>query len=104
MDLGKFVNWYMLNRIRMNIKEFIAESNKIEGILRDPTEVEIDEFNRFIDLQAVTVDDLIQFAGQPLFTVLAESRAIARQAAQLAGPILHPASANISRSVFPPTV
>ena len=45
----------------MNIKEFIAESNKIEGILRDPTEVEIDEFNRFIDLQAVTVDDLIQF-------------------------------------------
>ncbi len=34
--------------------------------------------------EPVLASDLVQFAGQPLFAVLAESRAIARRAARLA--------------------
>lgn len=40
---------------------FIRESNKIEGITRELTEQEIDEFCRFINLEEITLDDLVQF-------------------------------------------
>ncbi len=43
--------------------EFIRESNKIEGILRKPTEAEVSEFNRFKHLQAVELNDMIQFVS-----------------------------------------
>jgi hypothetical protein len=47
----------------MNAIEFIKESNKIEGILRDPTRAEIEEFNRFMDLTVIGVRDLVQFVS-----------------------------------------
>lgn len=42
-------------------EEFVRESNKIEGITRDPTEEELAEFNRFMDSREVSVESLIQF-------------------------------------------
>ena len=43
--------------------DFIRESNKIEGINRNPTQEEIDEFNRFMDLKSVTVKELQRFVS-----------------------------------------
>lgn len=42
---------------------FIAESNKIEGIDRPPTNVEIAEHNRFLTLPEITIPDLEQFVS-----------------------------------------
>ena len=39
----------------------IRESNRIENIVRDPTEAEVEEFYRFMALEAVTVNDLEKF-------------------------------------------
>lgn len=47
----------------MNAREFVIESNRIEGIIRQPTKAEIDEHTRFTELPEVTVDDLIRFVG-----------------------------------------
>ncbi len=47
----------------MTTKEFIKESNKIEGILRPPTMAEINEQERFMSLNRITVDDLIKFVN-----------------------------------------
>lgn len=38
--------------------DFVRESNRIEGILRDPTKAEMDEYCRFMKLVEVTVEDL----------------------------------------------
>lgn len=44
-----------------NIEQCVAESLRIEGINRPPTEAEIDEHVRFLRLPAVTVEDLERF-------------------------------------------
>lgn len=44
-------------------EEFVRESNRIEGILRSPTDAEMIEFHRFIELDTVTIDDLVQFVS-----------------------------------------
>ncbi len=58
------------------------------GVLRVMTADDIPGSNDIspvhIHDEPVLVDGLVQFAGQPLFAVLAQSRTIARQAAQLA--------------------
>lgn len=41
--------------------ELVAESNRIEGILRSPTDEEILEFERFWLLPTVSVADLVEF-------------------------------------------
>lgn len=41
--------------------DFIRESNRIEGIHREPTESEIVEYHRFMDLKEVTIEDLQYF-------------------------------------------
>ena len=43
--------------------DLIRESNKIEGIIREPTEAELFEFGRFMQLESVLLDDLIRFVG-----------------------------------------
>ncbi len=43
--------------------DFIRESNRIENIHRDPTDAEIDEFDRFINLDKVCVHDLERFVS-----------------------------------------
>ena len=45
----------------MNVEEFIRESNRIEGILRDPTKAEISEFHRFMNVRRLDVTDLERF-------------------------------------------
>lgn len=47
----------------MNTREMVAESNRIEGIMRDPTRDEIAEHERFVALDAVTIADLCQFVS-----------------------------------------
>lgn len=43
--------------------KFVAESNRIEGILRLPFDAEIDEHQRFMALAQVNVVDLVQFVS-----------------------------------------
>lgn len=45
----------------MNSYDFIKESNRIEGIHRNPTKEEIQEFDRFMDLDNVLIGDLTRF-------------------------------------------
>ena len=58
------------------------------GVLRILTAADIPGVNEISPMhkfdEPVLAENLVQFAGQPLFAVLAESRAIARRAAQLA--------------------
>ena len=45
------------------IKGFITESNKIEGITRPPTKSEVEVFTKFLELKKVTVGDLENFVS-----------------------------------------
>lgn len=49
--------------IETNFVNFIIESNKIEGIHREPTGEEMVEFNRFMELPEVTIGELSQFVS-----------------------------------------
>lgn len=42
----------------MTAKDFIKESNRIEGIFREPTKAEIAEYHRFMALDKITIYDL----------------------------------------------
>lgn len=45
----------------MNTNEKVAESNRIEGIKRRPTAAEIDEHERFVSLEKITVEEIERF-------------------------------------------
>lgn len=45
----------------MNLAEFVRESNRIEGILRDPTQAEISALDAFLEIPEVSVGDLCAF-------------------------------------------
>lgn len=47
----------------MNDADFVRESNRIEGILRDPTEQEVCAFLDFLELSRPTVADLERFVS-----------------------------------------
>lgn len=47
----------------MSMINFITESLRIEGIRRPPTEAEINEMSRFMDLDIVTIADLMKFVS-----------------------------------------
>jgi len=47
----------------MTNKELVAESNKIEGILRSPTDEEISAFKNFLKLDEITIADLQTFVN-----------------------------------------
>lgn len=49
--------------MKVSTREFVTETNRIEGILRDPTDAEITEHNRFVALDAVTIADLEHFVS-----------------------------------------
>jgi hypothetical protein len=42
---------------------FIKESNRIEGIHRNPTEAEIEEYQRFMAQDEITLRDIVQFVS-----------------------------------------
>lgn len=46
-----------------NTFNFVKESNKIEGIHRDPTLAELGEHNRFMKLLVITVKQLTEFVS-----------------------------------------
>ena len=56
----------------VDLRNFIRESNRIEGIRRAPTKREIEAHETLLSLPKVTVDDLCRFvltvAGKPLRT------------------------------------
>lgn len=43
--------------------EFVKESNLIEGITREPTQQELEEHRRFVELSEVSVQDLVKFVS-----------------------------------------
>ncbi len=45
------------------LKSFVAESNKIEGILREPTQAELDAHASFLALKSLSVLDVVSFVG-----------------------------------------
>lgn len=45
------------------LEDFVEESNKIEGILRPPTEKELNMLANFLDLDRLTVDSLVAFVN-----------------------------------------
>lgn len=45
------------------LRDFVKESNKIEGILRPATDEEIQEHCDFLDLETITIVDLIKFVS-----------------------------------------
>lgn len=47
--------------MRYSLEDFIRESNRIEGINRDPTEDEIKAHARLMDLDKIEIDHLIGF-------------------------------------------
>lgn len=49
--------------MKTELINFIKESNKIEGILREPTKEEIEECERFLDLPEVKIKDLVKFVS-----------------------------------------
>jgi hypothetical protein len=51
------------NYTREELIAFVTESNKIEGILREPTQEELDEAERFLSLPKLTVEDIVQFVS-----------------------------------------
>ena len=42
-------------------EDFVQESNRIEGIMRNPTDGERDEFDRFMGLETITIEELERF-------------------------------------------
>ena len=54
----------------MDLVDFIRESNRIEGIVREPHHHEIAAHHQFLALEEITVDDMREFvatvAGAPL--------------------------------------
>ena len=46
-----------------DIERFVAESNRIEGILREPSKSELGEFQRFLALKSVSLVELQNFVS-----------------------------------------
>lgn len=47
----------------IHIYNFVKESNAIENIFREPTDTEIEEFQRFINLSKITINELKKFVS-----------------------------------------
>lgn len=47
----------------ITVREMIRESNMIEGIHREPTDAEIDQFHHFMTLDEIKIEDLVEFVS-----------------------------------------
>lgn len=80
--------------------DFIRESNRIEGIHRDPTEREIDAFEHFLDLDRIHVRDLEQFVhiyqpGATLRRQLGLNVSVGGHTPPAGGPLVEEALTNL---------
>jgi len=63
MDL-EYIEWVSKQCDALgSIKAFVLESNLIEGIKRDPTDGEIKEMHRFLDLDKITTMEMCRFVA-----------------------------------------
>lgn len=53
----------MQTETRDDILRFIMESNAIEGIHHEPFDVEVEEYDRFMELPEITVEELERFVS-----------------------------------------
>ena len=44
-------------------EQFVIESNRIEGIIRPPTDIELEEHERFMTLDYVSIFELVHFVS-----------------------------------------
>ena len=51
----------MYKKNSVALERFVDESNKIEGIVREPLIKEVDELLRFLKLDTITVEELERF-------------------------------------------
>jgi hypothetical protein len=47
----------------MDTRDKVLESNRIEGIIRPPSDLELQAFDRFLHIEKVHVADLVAFVG-----------------------------------------
>lgn len=59
----EFTIVYSAERRLRTAVDFISESNYIEGIHREPTEAEINEYLRFMELDSLTLEELEKFVA-----------------------------------------
>ena len=52
-----------ITHVLPHVIAFIKESNRIEGIKREPTEAEIEAYNRFMVQDRIGIEDLAAFVG-----------------------------------------
>lgn len=50
--------------MRFSLEDFVRESNRIEGILRDPSLIEVEAHREFIALPIITVQDMETFVAR----------------------------------------
>lgn len=55
-----YARWGTLNSLNL-LKEFVRESNLIEGIYRDPSQEELQAHEKILELDCLTVDNLREF-------------------------------------------
>lgn len=64
MDIADEALELIIHAMKKDVADkFIRESNKIEGIFRDPTSAEIKEHNRFMALERVDISELEHFVS-----------------------------------------
>lgn len=81
------------------LREFVIESNRIEGIRRDPTDYELLAHAAFLPLQKVTVADMESFvrevAARPLRDVAGRNVRIGNHLPPPGGPLIRESLAAI---------
>jgi len=81
----------------MNIEKFVRESNKIEGIHRDPIDDELEMTMYFMKLEDVTVRDLENFVA--VFQPGAVLRRQVGQNVSVGGYVPHPGGPSIEKKL-----
>ena len=80
-----------IRRGAFTLLDFVRESNRIEGILREPTEAEIDAHERLLALEKLSVADIEEFVrviapGKPLRNRVGMNVRVGRHVAPPGGP------------------
>ena len=60
----------------MEIYDFVKESNKIEGIIREPSKEELEATRNFLELKEIKVEDLLSLVHKYTYPDWAELRCV----------------------------